>query len=99
VSAELVRIRVRVRGRVQGVGFRQSVASRARSLGLGGSVANLADGSVEAVFEGRRNRVESMVDWCRRGPSGAHVTGLDESPEAPRGAAGFRIEFAQRPGG
>ncbi|MGH2935370.1 MAG: acylphosphatase [Gaiellaceae bacterium] len=99
MGAERVRVRVRVRGRVQGVGFRQSVASRARSLGLGGSVANLADGSVEAVFEGQRDRVESMVEWCRRGPPGAHVTGLDETPEEPRGAAGFRIEFAQLPGG
>ena len=84
---------------MQGVGFRQQTAARARSLDLAGWVANLADGSVEAVFEGPRDRVESMVDWCRRGPSGARVTGLDEVSEAPRGEAGFRIEFAQRPGG
>lgn len=84
---------------MQGVGFRQTAAARARSLGLGGWVANLPDGSVEAVFEGSRERVESMVEWCRRGPAGAHVTGLDESAEAPLGEAGFRIEFAQRLGG
>jgi acylphosphatase len=52
-----VRVRVVVQGRVQGVGFRQSVAARARSLGVTGSIANLADGSVEAVFEGPRDRV------------------------------------------
>jgi acylphosphatase len=99
VAADPVRVRVRVHGRVQGVGFRQSAAARARSLGLAGSVVNLADGTVEAVFEGQRDRVESMVDWCRRGPSGAHVTTVDEVAEAPVGEPGFRVEFAQRPGG
>jgi acylphosphatase len=94
-----VRVHVVVHGRVQGVGFRQSVAARSRSLGVGGSVANLADGSVEAVFEGPRDRVQSMVDWCRRGPSGAVVRRLDETWEPPRGEAEFRIAFAQRPPG
>jgi acylphosphatase len=92
-------VRVRVQGRVQGVGFRQHAASRARSLGIGGWVANLADGSVEAAFEGPRDRVESLVEWCGRGPSGAHVTRVDQAAEAPVGEPGFRIEFGQRPGG
>jgi len=90
---------VRVQGRVQGVGFRQQTAARARSLGLTGWVANLADGSVEAVFEGPRDRVESMVEWCRRGPNGAHVARVDERPEPLAGEAGFRVEFGQRPSG
>lgn len=90
---------MRVRGRVQGVGFRQQAAARARSLGLGGWVANLADGSVEAVFEGPRDRVESMVEWCRRGPSGAHVSRVDERAEPLAGEAGFRVEFGRRPSG
>lgn len=88
-----------VRGRVQGVGFRQSVAARARSLGVVGRVANLADGSVEAVFEGQRDRVESMVEWCRRGPPGALVLQIDETWEPPCGEAEFRVAFAQRPPG
>ena len=92
-------MRVRVRGRVQGVGFRQAAVARARSLDLAGWVANLADGSVEAVFEGPRDRVESMVDWCRRGPSGARVDGVSEAREQPTGDRGFRAEFAQRPSG
>ena len=83
-----------VRGRVQGVGFRQSVAARARSLGVAGSVANLPDGSVEAVFEGPRDRVESMVEWCRRGPPGAAVRQVDERAEAPLGEREFRVAFA-----
>jgi acylphosphatase len=92
-------VRVRVRGRVQGVGFRAEAAARARSLALGGSVANLPDGSVEAVFEGPPDRVESMVAWCRRGPRGAAVAELGQEPEPPQGERDFHITFAQHPPG
>jgi len=80
---------------VQGVGFRWGVGSRARSLGLGGSVRNLPDGTVEAFLEGPRDRVESVVDWCRHGPSGARVDGVEVSKEEAVG----EVEFAQRPVG
>ena len=90
-------MRVLVRGRVQGVGFRQSVAARAQSLGIAGTVANLLDGSVEAVFEGPRDRVESMVEWCRRGPPGAAVGRVEERAETPLGERDFRVGLAQRP--
>ena len=99
MGADLARVHVRVHGRVQGVGFRQQTAARARSLGLAGWVANLDDGTVEAAFEGPRDRVESMVEWCRRGPIGAHVVGMEESAEPAEGTAGFEIAFARRPGG
>ena len=82
-------MRVRIRGRVQGVGFRQSTAARARSLGLVGWVLNARDGSVEAVFEGPRDRVESMVEWCRRGPPHAQVQEVEVVDEEPEGLAGF----------
>ena len=78
-----------MRGRVQGVGFRASTIERARSLGLGGWVRNRPDGTVEAVFEGPRDRVESMVEWCRRGPAGARVDSVDEAAEQPRGERAF----------
>jgi acylphosphatase len=84
-----------VHGRVQGVGFRQSAAARARSLALAGWVLNAPDGSVEAVFEGPRDRVDSMVEWCRRGPSGAAVESVETREETLRREPGFRIEFAQ----
>jgi len=87
--AVLGRAHVHVRGRVQGVGFRFDTRARARALGLGGSVRNLADGSVEAVFEGPRDRVESMLDWCRRGPAGARVDAVDVVWEQPCGERGF----------
>jgi acylphosphatase len=84
-------VHVRIRGQVQGVFFRSETESRARSLGLGGWVANRRDGSVEAVFEGPRERVESMVRWSERGPSGARVDGVDVDWEEPHGERGFSI--------
>lgn len=86
-----VRVRVRVRGRVQGVFFRAEAGDRARSLELGGSIRNLGDGSVEAVFEGAAERVESMVDWCRRGPAGAHVEDVETTHEDPLGETVFEV--------
>ena len=85
------RARVVVRGRVQGVFFRAEARTRARSLGVDGWARNERDGSVQAVFEGPRERVESMVDWCRRGPRGAHVDGVETVWEDPEGLAGFQV--------
>ena len=85
------RTRVRVSGRVQGVGFRYTTQARARSLGLGGWVRNLADGSVEAVFEGEPARVDSMVEWCRRGPAGSVVADVEIHDEAPTGDKTFAV--------
>jgi len=87
----LTRVRVRVRGRVQGVFFRAEARSRAESLGVAGWVRNAEDGSVEAVFEGDEARVRSMVDWCRRGPSGARVDDVEIEPENPTGESGFDV--------
>jgi acylphosphatase len=84
-------MRVRVRGRVQGVFFRAEARARAESLGLAGWVRNAPDGSVEAVFEGEPERVESMVEWCRRGPDGAIVDDVEAGPEEPVGESGFRV--------
>ena len=71
------RVRVRIHGRVQGVFFRAEARSRAESLGIAGWVRNAPDGNVEALLEGEPDRVDSMVEWCRRGPSGAHVTEVE----------------------
>ena len=87
------RARVRVHGRVQGVFFRAEARARAESLGVGGWIRNEPDGSVTALFEGEPERVASMIDWCRRGPGGAHVDEVEVSEEpgaAPRGP-GFRV--------
>jgi acylphosphatase len=86
------RTRVRIHGRVQGVFFRAEARSRAESLGIAGWVRNAPDGSVEALFEGEPDRVDSMVEWCRRGPSGAHVTEVEVfEEEAGQAERGFRV--------
>jgi acylphosphatase len=77
---------------VQGVFFRSDTRQRAESLGLGGWVRNNSDGTVEAVFEGDRERVESMVEWCRRGPSGALVEDVEVTWAEPQGEAGFSVQ-------
>jgi acylphosphatase len=80
-----------VSGRVQGVFFRAACAERARALGVTGSIANRPDGAVEAVFEGPREAVAAMIDWCRRGPEHARVDGVEVSEEDPGEEEGFRI--------
>jgi acylphosphatase len=91
LTAEQARAKVVVRGRVQGVFFRDETRRRAWSLGVAGWVANRPDGAVEAVFEGRRDAVASMVEWCGRGPSGAHVDDVQTTWEDPRGEDGFAV--------
>ena len=87
----MTRALVQIRGRVQGVGFRYSVLSRARSLELSGWVRNRSDGSVEAAFEGDDERVRSMVDWCRHGPPGADVRSIDVEWAEPEGESVFQL--------
>ena len=79
-----VRVQLKVTGRVQGVFFRASTVAQAQHLGLTGWVANAPDGSVELIAEGTRARLEELITWCRRGPSGAQVTNVEIRWEAPR---------------
>ncbi|MGF6757660.1 acylphosphatase [Paraburkholderia sp. GAS42] len=65
---------VRVRGLVQGVGFRHATVRQAHALGIKGWVANLDDGSVEAMLQGAANQVDRMLSWLRHGPPAARVT-------------------------
>jgi acylphosphatase len=76
---------------VQGVFFRVETRNRARSLGLAGWVRNQSDGSVEAAFEGGDEAVESMIEWCRRGPAGARVDDVEVNWVDPEGEDGFSI--------
>lgn len=71
--------------------FRAEARDRAASLGLGGWVRNNPDGTVEAVFEGERERVESMVEWSRRGPAQAQVEHVDVAWEEPQGDSRFAV--------
>lgn len=85
--------RLIVIGQVQGVGFRISCAREAERLGVGGSVKNLDDGSVEVIAAGPPEPVRQLTDWCRRGPRGALVERVVEEPAEPTAvpAAGFEI--------
>jgi len=86
-----VRVRVVVSGRVQGVFFRASTAEYARRAGVGGFVRNLADGRVEAAFEGDEEAVEECLAWAGVGPSGAVVDSIEVVSEPPAGEVEFRI--------
>jgi acylphosphatase len=90
-SADMVRVRVFIDGRVQGVGFRTRTAREALRLGLTGWIRNLYDGRVEAVFEGPRDAVEEMLAWTRRGPAGSWVDEMTIHDEEPKGEEGFSV--------
>lgn len=80
-----------VEGRVQGVGYRVACARAARAVGVTGTVRNLSDRRVEAVFEGIPDRVDELIAWCRIGPDFADVTRVRVTEELPRGETEFRI--------
>lgn len=71
------RIHLVIRGRVQGVYFRQSSVREARRLGLTGWVKNRPDGAVEVVAEGEEDQVKDFLGWAQHGPSTARVDKVD----------------------
>ncbi|MDQ3850125.1 MAG: acylphosphatase [Actinomycetota bacterium] len=83
--------RVVVRGRVQGVFFRDSTRSEASRRGVEGWVSNRPDGAVEAHFEGEPDAVDALVEWCRSGPRHADVDDVEVSEAEVEGCRGFRV--------
>ena len=81
IAMEKVRARVIVEGRVQGVFFRHHTQETAFELGVKGWVKNRRDGCVEAVFEGDREKVNQIIQWCHRGPSEAKVRNVSVTME------------------
>jgi len=69
----LYTVHVMISGKVQGVYFREQTKEQAAALGINGWVRNTEDGRVEAIFEGERDKVEKLVDWCHTGPPLASV--------------------------
>ncbi len=80
-----VQAQLRIRGRVQGVYFRAGLKRRAEALGVRGWARNLADGSVEALLDGRRDAVQAAIAWAREGPPGAYVESVEIDWPAPSG--------------
>ncbi len=87
----MIRRRVIVRGRVQGVFFRQACQREAVAMGVAGWIHNNHDGTVEAALEGDPDAVERVVSWMRVGPSEAVVTGVRVIDEALQGERTFKI--------
>jgi acylphosphatase len=87
----VVRYRVLISGRVQGVFFRDTCRRMAERLGVSGWVRNLPDGNVEAVFEGADGEVGRLMEWSRHGPPHAVVEDVRVQSEPPEGISGFQI--------
>lgn len=88
------RTHVLISGMVQGVSFRYYTRELAQRLGVHGWVRNTHNGRVEAVFEGEKQTVERMLNFCRHGPSGASVTKVDVKWENYRGEfSSFELRY------
>ena len=89
MTAPIETVRLRITGRVQGVGYRLWMTRTAASLGLRGWVRNRTDGSVEALVTGAPETVAAMIEAARKGPVGAHVSDVTVTPDKDDGSAGF----------
>jgi acylphosphatase len=87
----MIRRRVVVSGRVQGVFFRDTCRRAASTAGVTGWVRNLPDGTVEAAYEGPPDAVDRMVKWSRKGPPEAVVQGVTVTEEPPAGDESFTV--------
>jgi len=67
------RVRLTIRGMVQGVSYRATTAAQARGLGVSGWVRNLPDGGVLAEAQGPRDQIDALIAWCHHGPRLAQV--------------------------
>jgi acylphosphatase len=83
--------RLTIEGRVQGVGYRASLADRAAALGLRGWVRNRRDGAVEALVDGDAQAIDAIVSWARRGPPAARVANVIIEDAAPAEPGAFNI--------
>ena len=91
--SDSLRAHVFVSGRVQGVYYRANTRDTAQERGVEGWVRNLDDVRVEAVFEGDRVAVESMVEWCHEGSPQANVEEVSVEYGEPEGASGFEVRY------
>ena len=85
--------KIRVSGRVQGVGFRDATWRKAMELGILGSVRNLDDGRVEILASAKSELMEQFENWCRNGPPHARVDQIEISESSSVDFLEFRIEY------
>ena len=79
------RVHLLITGRVQGVWYRANTQKKAKALDLKGWVKNLPNGQVEAIFEGEKEKIDQIIEWCKKGPSFARVDGVKIEWETPVG--------------
>jgi acylphosphatase len=89
MTAPIETVRLRITGRVQGVGYRLWMTRTAASLGLRGWVRNRTDGSVEALVTGTPETVAALIEAARNGPIGARATDVTVTPDKDDGSVGF----------
>jgi acylphosphatase len=87
----MVRRRLVIHGRVQGVFFRDTMRRLAEQASVAGWARNTWEGTVEAVLEGEPDAVERLVTFARKGPEGAQVERVEVSEESPEGLDVFEI--------
>jgi len=81
----IVRYRITIKGRVQGVFFRENVKQRAEELGLRGWVKNKGIDMVEVIAEGEKIFLDKLYQYCKEGPKGAQILNVEVSKEEPSG--------------
>lgn len=85
---------LKITGKVQGVFFRAETRNAAMGFGLTGYVKNMPDGSVLALVQGDKKNIESMIDWCHKGPPLSRVDGVTvETVPAKDGRLDFEIRY------
>ena len=85
-------ISILVRGKVQGVFYRQSTREKALALGIAGTVRNRQDGAVYIIATGTKIQLDALLSWCRQGPPRALVTEVEWKEEELRLYNGFNVE-------
>ena len=93
MSAQKLARLYRVRGRVQGVGFRYFVEQAARALGVSGWVRNRDDGEVEVYAAGNPEQLSELAGMLWKGPRWAEVRGVDESEAPIEQGHGFSVRY------
>ena len=90
----MVRVKLIIKGRVQGVFYRAYTKEEAQKYGITGWVRNLSDGNVEVVAEGKEESIKKLIEWCRKGPPYANVRKVDVIWEEYTGEfADFSISY------